>query len=183
MNDGSLIKLLKNNPTKGLSSAMNQYGALVKTIIVRIIGYENPQDVEEIVSDVFVELWKSIDNFNSEKGTLKNYLISIARFVGINAYNRKVIKHASVPIEEIDLEIDVDLVNEISKSINKTIIKEAIEDLQNPDRDIFIRRYYLFEPIKEIALSLNLTPKVVENKLYRGKQKLKTVLINKGIIL
>lgn len=183
MNDDKLIKLIKSNPSKGLSAAIEQYGPLVKTIVVRIIGYENQQDAEESVSDVFVELWKSIDNFNSEKGNLKNYIISIARHVGINTYRRKLNKHELISLEENNLEIDLDLENEVSKVINKNIIKETIANLSQPDKEIFIRRYYLFESVKEIASSLDLNTKTVENKLYRGKLKLKTALIDKGIIL
>lgn len=183
MNDNKLIKLIKNNTSKGLSKAIDLYGPLVKTIVVRIIGYEHKQDVEECVSDVFVELWKSIDKFNPEKGSLKNYIISIARHVGINTYNRKLIKHVSIPLEEDDLEFELDLTNEVSKIINRDIIKDTLNDLPQPDKDIFIRRYYLFESVKEIATSLDLNPKAVENKLYRGKEKLKYTLISKGIIL
>jgi len=183
MNDDKLIKLIKKNPSKGLSAAIDQYGPLVKTIVTRIIGYENQQDVEECISDVFVELWKSSNNFNPEKGTIKNYITSIARFKAINILNRKLIKYESIPLEEDELELDVDLTNEVSKNINKNIIEKTLDNLSQPDKDIFIRRYYLFESVKEIALSLNLAPKTVENKLYRGKNELKDALIKNGIIL
>lgn len=183
MNDAKLVDLLKHNPSKGLELAVDKYSGLVKTIVVRIIGYDRQEDVEETVSDVFVELWKSIDNFDSEKGQLKNYIISIARFVSLNTYNRKILKHDLIPLEEDEFELDVDLDNEVSKSINKEIIKVTIKSLPHPDKDIFIRRYYLFESVKEIAQNLNLTPKSVENKLYRGKEKLKAALIENGIII
>jgi RNA polymerase sigma-70 factor (ECF subfamily) len=183
MNDAELVDLLKHNPSKGLELAVDKYSGLVKTIVVRIIGYDRQEDVEETVSDVFVELWKSIDNFDSEKGQLKNYIISIARFVSLNTYNRKILKHDLIPLEEDEFEFDVDLDNEVSKSINKEIIKVTIKSLPHPDKDIFIRRYYLFESVKEIAQNLNLTPKSVENKLYRGKEKLKAALIENGIII
>ena len=183
MNDDKLIKLIKKYPSKGLSAAIEQYGPLVKTIVTRIIGYENQQDVEECISDVFVELWKSNNNFNNEKGTIKNYIISIARFKAINILNRKIIKYETIPLEEDDLELDLDLTNEVSRTINKNIIKETLDKLPQPDKDIFIRRYYLFESVKEIAISLNLTPKTVETKLYREKIKLKDALIKNGIIL
>ena len=183
MIDAKLVNLLKNNPSKGLEIAVQQYSGLVKTIVVRIIGYDKQQDVEETVSDVFVELWKSINNFDPEKGKLKNYIISIARFVSLNVYNRKILKHELIPLEEDELEFNMDLDNEVSKSINKEIIKDTINNLPYPDKDIFIRRYYLFESVKEIAQYLNITPKSVENNLYRGKDKLKAALINKGIII
>jgi len=41
----------------------------------------------------------------------------------------------------------------------------------------------LFEPVKEIATSLELSPKAVENKLYRCKAGIREELLNKGIIL
>jgi len=104
MNDIKLVYLLKNYPSKGLEAAVQQYTGLVKTIVVRVIGYDNQQDVEETVSDVFVELWKSIDNFDPKKGQLKNYIISIARYLSINTYNRKVLKHHLIPLEEDNLE-------------------------------------------------------------------------------
>ena len=136
MIDAKLVNLLKYNPSKGLEIAVQQYSGLVKTIVVRIIGYDKQQDVEETVSDVFVELWKSINNFDPEKGKLKNYIISIARFVSLNAYNRKILKHELIPLEEDELEFDMDLDNEVSKSINKEIIKDTINNLPYPDKDM-----------------------------------------------
>lgn len=183
MNDEKLIRLIKRNPSKGLSAAIEQYGPLVKTIVVRIIGYENRQDAEECISDVFVELWKSMDNFDPEKGMLKNYIISIARHVGIDTYRRNPNRHELMPFEENELEAEMDLTNEVSKAINKNIIKETINGMPPPDKDIFIRRYFLFESVKEIASSLGLNPKTVENRLYRGKDKLRTALLDRGIIL
>lgn len=181
MNDENLINLLKKNPSKGLSCAIDEYGGLVKTVVVRIIGYENRQDAEECISDVFVELWKSIDNFDSSKGMLKNYIISIARFVSINKLNRKMSKKELIPLEENDLQLEFDMDDHVAGSINRKIIKDTIYSLPQPDKDIFIRRYYLYEAVKDIAQSLGVSAKTVENKLYRGKERLKAALVENGI--
>lgn len=181
MNDEKIIELLKQNPSQGLSCSIETYGALVKTIATRILGYENKRDIEECISDIFVEVWKSIDNYDKDKGIFKNYIISIARNVSINTYRRKINKQVLIPLEENDLELDFDLDNEVAKNINKNIINETLNSLPQPDKDIFIRRYYLFESIKDIASFLNLNTKLVENKLYRGKEKLKSDLISKGV--
>lgn len=184
MNDEKLVTLIKHNPSKGMVAAIEQYGPLVKTVIVRIIGYEKQQDAEECVSDVFVELWKSIGNYNPDKGLLKNYIISIARHVGLNAYRRKIMKDELMPLDENLEDMDwPDMTNELSRTLNETIIKETIINLPYPDREIFLRRYYLFEPVKEIAASLELSPKAVENKLYRCKAGIREELLKKGIIL
>lgn len=103
--------------------------------------------------------------------------------MSINAIRRKTNKEELIPLEENDLQLDFDVDNELCNTINKKIIKDTIDGLPQPDKDIFIRRYYLYEAVKDIALSLNLNAKAVENKLYRGKDKLRTALIDNGIIL
>ena len=46
----------------------------------------------------------------------------------------------------------------------------------------FFRTRFYFEKVKDIASRLNLSPKKVENCLYRQKGKLKKSLIEKGVI-
>ena len=61
-------------------------------------------------------------------------------------------------------------------------IKETLDKFNEPDRSIFILRFFYFEKVKSIALKLNLDEKKVENILYRSKSKLKEELIKGGII-
>ena len=72
--------------------------------------------------------------------------------------------------------------DDYAKKINKHIIKETIENMEEPDKSIFILRYFYYEKVKDIAIRLNLSPKKVENCLFRGKSKLKKSLIDGGII-
>lgn len=183
MNDDILIKLLKKHPSDGLNKVIEIYAPLVKTVVTRILGMDNRQDIEECISDTFVELWKSIDKFDIKKGKLKNFIISIARHVSIDHYRKKYKDSNLISIEENEIELDFNLDYEVSKNINKEIINETINDLGEPDREIFIRRYFLYESVKSIASDLNINDKLVENKLFRGRKKLKDTLISKGIII
>ena len=113
---------------------------------------------------------------------------------------RKIIKLLKKsPEDGIKMAIDIygAAVNTICKNIlinlNSEDIEEAISDtffklwknvdnFKEPDRSIFILRYFYFEKVKEIASKLNLSEKKVENILYRSKTKLKEKLIKGGII-
>ncbi|WP_027399469.1 sigma-70 family RNA polymerase sigma factor [Anaerovorax odorimutans] len=183
MNDDQIILLLENSPSKGLEAAINQYGDLVKWITLKIIG-NNQQDLEECVSDTFVRLWQSIHRFDKSKNiSLKNYLCGIARHTALD-YRRKIGRSGDLlPLEEVELKIDTDIADEISNNINAEIIKSAIDSLPPPDKEIFIYRYYFYEKISDIAGRLSIDAKTVENKLYRGRKKLKTILEKGGIII
>lgn len=184
MKDDQLILLIKSNPHEGLSYAIDLYGGTVKWIILKMLGSCNSQDIEECMSDVFVKLWKNIDNFNANRNiTLKSYLYGIARHTAID-YLRKTKSHIDViPIEENDIGFSIDFADQIAKETNSRILQEAVEALPEPDRNIFILRYYFQERINSIAESLSLSPKTIENKLYRGKKVLREALIERGIII
>lgn len=57
-------------------------------------------------------------------------------------------------------------------------ILEALDHLKEPDKEIIIRRYFFNERPKVISEKMSLPSKKIENKLYQGKLKLKTILIN-----
>lgn len=159
------------------------YGGAVKTICINILGFENRQDIEECISDVFVELWKNYDNFNLEKGGLKSYIYGIARHKAIDMLRRDMRRRNHIILEDADINVEIDFENEVAKKKNASILKEVIDSLPSPDREIFIYRYYLFEKIKTISEKLKLTPKQVENKLYRGKDQLRKQLLERGVVL
>ena len=53
--------------------------------------------------------------------------------------------------------------------------------MREPDRTIFLLRYFYFFKVKDIAERLSLTPKKVENILSRRKQDLETFLREGGL--
>ncbi|MDO5602664.1 MAG: sigma factor-like helix-turn-helix DNA-binding protein, partial [Oscillospiraceae bacterium] len=62
-------------------------------------------------------------------------------------------------------------------------IRAMVEGMGHPDREIFLRRYFLCQSIKEISHFLNMGEKAVESRLFRGRQKLKTQLEGKEALV
>lgn len=182
MDDKQLIWLLKNQPQEGLAIAIDLYGPSVKWMTQKIVGNQQ-QDVEECVSDTFLKLWQGIDRFQQDNGILlKSYIYGIARHTAIDFRRKLKAQQDIIPIEENDIGIHVDITQEIVNNENIRMVQEAVDEMPEPDRKIFIRRYFLQEKINVIAESLSISPKTVENKLYRGKKSLKNTLIERGII-
>lgn len=183
MTDSELMKKVKNQPDKGIEEAIQLYGPLVKGIIIKIVGGDKGIDVQECITQVFVRLWKYQDKYNAEKGTLKNYLITIARNEALRMKKQLYEQRQEEVLEEYDLGIDVDMTHEVASKMNKRIIYETIDSLKDPDRQIFIRKYFWGQRIKDIANELRLKEKFVENRLYLVKKKMRQKLIERGIVL
>lgn len=50
-----------------------------------------------------------------------------------------------------------------------------------PDREIFLRKYYLLETSKEIAAALDMSEGAVNTRLSRGRERLRRQLQQKGV--
>ncbi len=185
MTDNELIEYILRNPEEGITKAIQQYGPIVNAVVTKIIGRNNALDIQECVSNVFINLWKYSQNFNACKGSLKGYIVTIARneaFNKLKVINKNSLNQ-SLEVMDRDIGIDIDMTNDLAIKLNTKIICNMIDNLKEPDREIFIRHHYFGEKIKTIAQSMNLDEKFIENRLYLSKKLLRKQLITKGVVL
>ena len=188
-NDKKILRLLNENVSEGMELLIDEYGGAVKTICLSILTGFSQEDIEETISDIFVALWMTRDKIVVGRDSgLKSYLYGIARKTALN--RRRKLMHdlehnASNDIDEMDnqniLVAQDNIENEILKKSEYVILHQLIEEMKSPDCEIFKYRYFEDYSVKEIAKQLNLTAKVVENRLGRGRAKLKQQLILCGI--
>ncbi len=177
-----ILQLLRSNPEKGLKLALETYGGSVMTICRNILFDCQPEDIEEAAADSFIGLWRSIGGFREDSEcSLKSYLYGITRHTALDKRRRLKKQSPVLPIEEMQLEAPVDIESCYYRKLSACILHEAVNQMDEPDRSIFILRYFYFEKIKDIAANLRLAPKAVENRLYYGKNKLRQMLLEKGI--
>jgi RNA polymerase sigma-70 factor (ECF subfamily) len=79
------------------------------------------------------------------------------------------------------IDAGVDLESDFAQKLNDNIVHDSVNSMDEPTRSVFILRYFYYEKVNDIARRLGITPKTVENHLYRGKGKLKWELQERGI--
>ena len=68
---------------------MKQYWKIIWVICSSILkNVGTVQDIEECVADVFIELWKSPEKFNPQRGDIAVFLKTIARSRAKDVYRR-----------------------------------------------------------------------------------------------
>lgn len=178
-----LIYLLQEQPEQGLAVAIEQYGNTVRWIVIKILGTRGQIEIEECVSDVFVRLWQSIARFDETAGSsLSSWVYGIARHTALDYRRQQQRKAESLPLDEVDLKLELNLEDDLARKCNGQILRETIDALPEPDREIFIFRYFCEMSIKEIASQLSLSVKQIENKLYRGKLSLRKQLLERRMV-
>lgn len=155
------------------------YSALVKyaTSFVEI------DNAEDIVQDVFVELWERRDeievgNYISSFLYKSVYTKSINRLKHIAVVN----KYSSAKIEIYNEKLkyfspeNIDVLRSIENRELKEKIEKAIESLPPQSKSVFRLSYIYGLKNKEIAESLAISLRTVETHLYQSRKLLKQKL-------
>lgn len=180
MNEKKMIKQLQKKDTKAFEKLIDAYYPYVGTIIRNIIGSSmTHEDIEEVASDVFVEVWYSADKLRS--GKVKAFIGAIARNLSRNKL-RELRGDISADENEFLL-FDDSFETEIDRNEKAEIINEALSSLSEAERSIFIRFYYLGQTTRIIADELGITVTKVTSCLSRGRRKMKKHLDEKHITI
>ncbi|MVX62211.1 sigma-70 family RNA polymerase sigma factor [Clostridium chromiireducens] len=179
ISDIELLKLLHNKPEEGLKVMMDSYMALIYTIIFnKLSGTYSKEDIEECVSDVFFQVFHYKNRIDLEKGSIKAFLAVVAKRKAIDMYRRNK-NNNHIPIEDLP----EDLYSMVDDAASSLLLKEsnsalinAIKSLGEPDSEIVIRKYYLYQSSKDISSDLGIKVNTIDKKVSRCIQKLKNVL-------
>lgn len=178
IDEQKLLVNLKKGKRDSLEKAIDIYTPYVSVITYNIIGsIMTREDIEEVISDVFISLWRHAESLDNSKGSIRAYLGATARNCAKNKL-REVMLHSELDELIVPQTAAIDTILE-QKEDNKLLLN-LISELGEPDSEIFLRYYYYDEKIKKISQCIGLCQSTVKTKLARGRLKLKEVLIQKG---
>lgn len=81
------ISKLKRHNEKALEFVVQEYGGQVKAAVCKNLS-GMPEEIEECMDDVFMDVWNNIDRFDESKGSFRNWITAIARFRSIDYLRR-----------------------------------------------------------------------------------------------
>ncbi|MDD7793176.1 sigma-70 family RNA polymerase sigma factor [Clostridium sp. 'White wine YQ'] len=178
INETNFIKQIKLRNTKALDFMVDTYSNLVFKVAHSVLNssfYANY--VEECVNDIFFSIWNNIESFDEEKGDFKYWITAISKYKAID-YKRKLYRlNTSEALDEYVMPDEVNVENLLISKENRTEIIESLNILNPQDKEIFIRRYFLYEDVCDIAKSFGVDRNIIDKKLSRGRKQLKAKLM------
>lgn len=136
------------------------------------------EDIEEIVSDVFVAIWKNSTNL-LKTTEIKSYLAGIAKNIIKNKYRKSELNFSISDYEESLVDkCNIEKITEQNEQ-NK-YIRDTLGTLKQEEYEVFILFYYQSKSIKEIAKRLDFSTSKVKTILYRIRKIIKRNLEDGG---
>lgn len=171
MDDSMIINLYFERNEDAIKATEEKYGKYCFTVAFNILNSE--EDSKECVNDTYVGAWNSIPPHRPE--VLRTFLGKLTRNISLNRYAKDRAKKrfcgADLAFEELE-EYIPDCIELIDEIVLKDTLERFLDSLKERERIIFLRRYWYFCSIREIALSLKLSEGNVRVTLLRTREKL-----------
>ena len=175
MTEEQLVQSLQRGGTSALEELIRRYTPWVSSIIGRIVR-DRGADAEELTADVFLAAWDNREKLRA--GQVKGYLGAIARN---KAFNLLRARHEDLPLEDDVLLVEADGPDrELDRRETARAVNRALDALEKPQRELFVRHYYYGQTVREAAQAMGLNLSTAKTWLRRGRETLKTELRKEG---
>jgi RNA polymerase sigma-70 factor, ECF subfamily len=87
LSDAVLVEKVMQRDESALAALYDRYSGMLSALLNRIL--RDTQAAEEILQDIFLQLWRSTGQFDPSRGSLPGWLITVARNRAISRLRRR----------------------------------------------------------------------------------------------
>lgn len=177
--DLEIMKKVASYDSKALEAIYNRYSTILYTLIKTIVA--DQKLAEEILSDVFVIIWRKVNHFDFDTGNVYTWLITLARNKAVDTIR---MKRSGVETQPYSDEYEDKFILPVIKSdgsslelkdaLNRTVkMQKAMEDLTDAQQYVIHLAYFEGLTESEIAAKLNIPVPTVKSKIRIALNNLK----------
>ena len=174
--DALLAARLAAGDERALSDVFDRLAPSVYSGALRVLG--NGSAAQDVVQDVFVELWGHPDRYDPAAGSLRTYLIVMARHRAVDLLRselRRVARQerhyrltpAKPPVSASD---------EVMAAETASVVRAAVQLLPDGQRRVVELAYFEGLTCREVARAMGIPEGTAKSRLRLAMAKLETVL-------
>ena len=182
MEDLQIIELYLARDEAAIKETDAKYGKICFQIAHNILN--NFDDSEECVNDTYVGVWNAIPP--TRPNHFMSFVCKIARNLSLKRleFMKREKRSADVlmSLDELASVLPDDrYAPDVSDEDVGKLISKFLRTQKEDVRNVFIRKYYFFDSIGEIAERFGFTESKVKNMLFYTRNKLRDYLIKEGV--
>ena len=178
--DRSLMARVQTGDESAFGALMARWERPVKTVIGRLVL--NATEAEELAQETFVRVWQQRARYRPE-AEFRPWIFAIAVNLARNRlrwWRRRPLVALDAWTEGIAAPHTRDSRSEAERAEMVAAVQAAVAALPLELRVALVLSVYEHCSHAEIALAVGATPKAVETRIYRAKEKLRKVFSRKG---
>jgi RNA polymerase sigma-70 factor (ECF subfamily) len=174
--DVELMRGLQLEEPEALSQLYDRYNGILKALILRVI--HNEAEAEDLLQEVFMEIWNQAKNFSSRKGKPLGWMVTLARRRAIDGLRKK---QAYARVEErLQTETeqragahpDNATEDKICSGDTRLLIAKVLNSLPDAQQKVVELAFFQGMSQREIAANTNTPLGTVKTRLELGLKKI-----------
>ena len=165
--EDELVASLKRNEKKAFEYLYDQYSSALYGVIFKVV--RNEDQAADIMQEVFVKIWRKINDYDPARGRLFTWMMNIARNSSIDQ-----LRKAKYALDDLDDHTqEVDRLTQHQPNVNTIDLREVMQRLK-PERQILLDLVYLQGYTQEeAAAKLDLPLGTVKSRIRSALHDLK----------
>lgn len=136
-NDLSLVTGIRAGDEHAMSELYDRYSGIVYSVALRVLG--DTGRAEDVLQEVFMQLWRNPGWFDSSRGNLAPWLAVIARNRAIDVLRKR---RPEADIEDVVVSVDCDLAAEADRSIAMQRVRSLLSSMPAAQRNALEMAYF-----------------------------------------
>ncbi len=144
--DLALVTAIRSGDQSAMAALYDRYSSIVYSVALRVL--QDTAAAEDVLQDVFVQLWRKPGAFDASRGNMAAWLAVIARHRAIDALRRR---RPENDIEGIVVAVEPDLASAADRSRSMDRVRGALQTMPAPQRAALEMAYFEGLTHSEIA--------------------------------
>lgn len=128
--DRVLLERVQLRDHSAMAVVFDRYSGMAYSIALHVL--DNPAHAEDVVQDVFFQIWRNPRSFAPERGSLGAWLAVVVRNRCVDALRRR---KPSDPVEEVVLPASADVASEVEHRMVMERVRSALANLPREQRE------------------------------------------------
>ena len=183
MNDNEIVELYLSRNEEAINQTAQKYGSKLRNIANSILN--DRETAKECMNDAYLETWELIPPHEP-----RNYLFAfvgrIVRHIALNVCKKNSRQKRYAMYCELTQEMQEcipakdDIEAEVEVKYLSSLIDEFLETCTEEQQNVFVRRYWYFDSVSQIAKTYGFSQSKVKTMLFRMRSELKNHLEKGG---
>jgi RNA polymerase sigma-70 factor, ECF subfamily len=178
ISDRGLVDLIAAGDRRAFETLYLRHRSQVFRYLIRLIG--NDPVAEEIVNDVFLEVWRNAHRFEA-KSQVATWLLGIARYKALSALRRR----SEAQIDEDAVAAIADPADDAETTADRqsrsAILRKCLTQLPAAQREVIDLVYYQDKSVEEVAKFVGVAANTVKTRMFYARNRMAGLLNEAGL--
>ncbi len=178
--DANLVVAIARWHEPAMAEVYRRHGGAVHALARRILRHD--PSAEEITQEVFLDLWQRPEKFDSERGTLRSFLLARTHGRSVDMIrSEEARKHREERTSRETATAGYDLEHHVWDLAVADQVKESLADLPVEMREPIELAYFGGHTYREVATVLGTPEGTVKSRIRTGLATLRASLADRGV--